>query len=254
MTTAQDQQSPELLPCPFCGSPNVTLEHIKSSAYEAFCEFCGASGPCDTEQWRAAKGWNARALPARGVDPMLDTPAGMEPVATVLSSRPGNDTSTIDKAIPAGTKLYTAAHALPAAEPVAGQCRFVGEAAWLGCAAEHVRSVLATPQDWEGYEVRYLYAAAPRPPATPTTEPQAPTTGALQPHEQLTDAEIIHALETRRRQSDFYQSRIGLACTQCTDGKYRADSNGYNAFHRCDKCLHVPMWMVDSTELVAPIK
>ncbi|WP_442881591.1 Lar family restriction alleviation protein [Comamonas sp.] len=67
MSTAQDQQSRELLPCPFCGSPNVTLEHIQSSAYEAFCEFCGASGPCDSEQWRAAKGWNARAMPAVSV-------------------------------------------------------------------------------------------------------------------------------------------------------------------------------------------
>ncbi|MEG1769868.1 MAG: hypothetical protein RR311_15460 [Comamonas sp.] len=58
-----------------------------------------------------------------------------------------------------------AARALPRAEPVAGQCRFVGDAAWLGCAAEHVRAVLAAPQDWEGYEVRYLYAEAQRPPA-----------------------------------------------------------------------------------------
>lgn len=31
-----------------------------------------------------------------------------QPVAEVLSSRSGNDTSTIDKALPAGTKLYTA--------------------------------------------------------------------------------------------------------------------------------------------------
>ncbi|RSB62780.1 hypothetical protein EGT71_09060 [Atlantibacter subterranea] len=30
-----------------------------------------------------------------------------EPVAKVLSSRAGNDTSTIDKALPAGTALYT---------------------------------------------------------------------------------------------------------------------------------------------------
>ena len=49
-------------------------------------------------------------------------------------------------------------------EPVAGQCRFVGDAAWLGCAAEHVRAVLAAPQDWEGYEVRYLYVELPPPP------------------------------------------------------------------------------------------
>lgn len=34
--------------------------------------------------------------------------AKREPVALVLSSRAGNDTSTIDKALPAGTALYTA--------------------------------------------------------------------------------------------------------------------------------------------------
>jgi len=112
MITAQDQQSRELLPCPFCGSPNVTLEHIQSSAYEAFCEFCGASGPCDSEQWRAAKGWNARALPARGVDPMLDTPAGLEPVATIASideHGPCFGWHQHWANFPVGTKLYAAA-------------------------------------------------------------------------------------------------------------------------------------------------
>lgn len=43
-------------------------------------------------------------------------------------------------------------------EPVAGQCRFVG-AQWSECATEHVAMVLANPAEWEGYEVRYLYAA-----------------------------------------------------------------------------------------------
>lgn len=43
-------------------------------------------------------------------------------------------------------------------EPVAGQCRFVG-AKWSECAVEHVAMVLANPAEWEGYEVRYLYAA-----------------------------------------------------------------------------------------------
>lgn len=95
---AQDQQSRALAPCPFCGSADVTLEHVGGNSFEAFCEHCGASGPSDSEQWRATKGWNARALPA-----------GMEPAAEILSSRPGNDTSTIDKAYPDGTKLYTAA-------------------------------------------------------------------------------------------------------------------------------------------------
>ncbi len=40
-----------------------------------------------------------------------------EPVAEVLSNRPGNDTSTIDRALPVGTQLYR--HARPApASPV----------------------------------------------------------------------------------------------------------------------------------------
>lgn len=40
-----------------------------------------------------------------------------EPVAEVLSNRPGNDTSTIDRALPVGTQLYR--HAQPApASPV----------------------------------------------------------------------------------------------------------------------------------------
>ncbi|WPA29488.1 hypothetical protein R1Q26_07235 [Klebsiella quasipneumoniae] len=37
-----------------------------------------------------------------------------EPVAEVLSNRPGNDTSTIDRALPIGTQLYR--HAQPAPE------------------------------------------------------------------------------------------------------------------------------------------
>lgn len=38
--------------------------------------------------------------------------ADSEPVAEVLSNRPGNDTSTIDRALPVGTQLYR--HAQPA--------------------------------------------------------------------------------------------------------------------------------------------
>lgn len=40
--------------------------------------------------------------------------ADSEPVAEVLSNRPGNDTSTIDRALPVGTKLYR--HAQPAVD------------------------------------------------------------------------------------------------------------------------------------------
>lgn len=53
---------------------------------------------------------------------------GGEPVAEVLSSRPGNDTSTIDRALPVGTKLYR--HAQPA--PVVPEKATVGEMPFLG--------------------------------------------------------------------------------------------------------------------------
>ncbi|HHT0061504.1 TPA: DUF551 domain-containing protein [Raoultella planticola] len=48
-----------------------------------------------------------------------------EPVAEVLSNRPGNDTSTIDRALPVGTQLYR--HAQPAPEKAT-----VGEMPFLG--------------------------------------------------------------------------------------------------------------------------
>lgn len=43
--------------------------------------------------------------------------------------------------------------------PVAGQSRFTGEPEWLACSPEHVRMVLENPEEWKGYEVRYLYAS-----------------------------------------------------------------------------------------------
>ncbi|CAM4401869.1 hypothetical protein COAQ111491_22050 [Comamonas aquatilis] len=46
----------------------------------------------------------------------------------------------------------------PSHQPVSGQSRFTGQK-WEPCAAEHVAMVLATPHEWQGYEVRYLYAA-----------------------------------------------------------------------------------------------
>ncbi|MCW9452131.1 DUF551 domain-containing protein [Klebsiella michiganensis] len=45
-------------------------------------------------------------------------------------------------------------------EPVAGEARFKEERPrWTPCTAEHVSMVLANPEDWPNYEVRYLYAA-----------------------------------------------------------------------------------------------
>ena len=51
-----------------------------------------------------------------------------------------------------------APQAVQPAVPVGGQSRFKGEKDWQWCAAEHVAMVLATPSEWQNYEVRYVYA------------------------------------------------------------------------------------------------
>ncbi|HFP9451169.1 TPA: hypothetical protein ACHOZL_003055 [Raoultella ornithinolytica] len=53
-------------------------------------------------------------------------------------------------------------------EPVAGEARFKEERpCWTPCTAEHVSMVLANPEDWPNYEVRYLYAAPQPAPVVP---------------------------------------------------------------------------------------
>ncbi len=80
-----------------------------------------------------------------------------------------------------------------------------------------------------------MLAAAPTPPA--------------QESQPLTDGEIIAAQEALIEAKDsLYRSRIGLQCGHCKKGTYRADGNGYNEFHRCNQCRHVPMWNADGTE------
>lgn len=64
----------------------------------------------------------------------------------------------------------------------------------------------------------------------------------------LSDDEIIAAQEALA----LSRSRIGLPCTRCETGKYRADRNAYHDFHRCDSCMHVPMWGEDGKELGPP--
>ncbi len=53
-------------------------------------------------------------------------PAAGEPVATVLSSRAGNDTSTIDKALPDGMKLYAAPPAVEHGDEPVYQVMYLG--------------------------------------------------------------------------------------------------------------------------------
>ncbi|WP_228296762.1 hypothetical protein [Klebsiella variicola] len=57
-------------------------------------------------------------------------------------------------------------------EPVAGEARFKEERPrWTPCTAEHVSMVLANPEDWPNYEVRYLYAAPQPAPVVPEAMP-----------------------------------------------------------------------------------
>lgn len=44
--------------------------------------------------------------------------------------------------------------------PVRGQARFKG-GEWSSCTAEHAAMVMASPDEWAGYECRYLYATPP---------------------------------------------------------------------------------------------
>ncbi|HEI8891595.1 TPA: hypothetical protein SLG48_000663 [Klebsiella pneumoniae] len=62
------------------------------------------------------KSWAAWKMEAERLQAIIDDMAlaamDSKPVAEVLSNRPGNDTSTIDRELPAGTQLYR--HAQPA--------------------------------------------------------------------------------------------------------------------------------------------
>ncbi|HCI5998171.1 TPA: DUF550 domain-containing protein [Klebsiella variicola subsp. variicola] len=70
------------------------------------------------KSWRETYGAGSNVmLPAEEAEALaLIALAAMdsEPMAEVLSNRPGNDTSTIDRALPVGTQLYR--HAQPASE------------------------------------------------------------------------------------------------------------------------------------------
>ncbi len=62
----------ELLPCPFCGSTDLGIEHNAQGWPHVICMECGAQGPCvNVYTGRAAENWNdratraAQAVPAR---------------------------------------------------------------------------------------------------------------------------------------------------------------------------------------------
>jgi Lar family restriction alleviation protein len=62
------QDSPEPLPCPFCGSEAENLvverwseEDDPDASYHVECLKCGCNGPQAATQLEAAEGWNGRS-------------------------------------------------------------------------------------------------------------------------------------------------------------------------------------------------
>lgn len=61
-----------LLPCPFCGSIEVSVSHTVQGSCWVFCETaaCGAIGPTQPTPLEAVSAWNTRLLSAAGDEDM----------------------------------------------------------------------------------------------------------------------------------------------------------------------------------------
>lgn len=116
------------------------------------CSDCGHVGINDADGSKAA----CNTCDWQGDSPREDKCPGCNRVGTMSAACPKCGSRTL---LLAETHLLAAApQAVQAAVPVGGQSRFKGEKDWQWCSAEHVAMVLATPSEWQNYEVRYVYA------------------------------------------------------------------------------------------------
>lgn len=79
-----------LLPCPFCGSTEVSVSHTVQGSCWVVCETaaCGAIGPTKSTPAEAVSAWNTRGLGVRGAEgvaqpedaPALGPPEAVLPV------------------------------------------------------------------------------------------------------------------------------------------------------------------------------
>src|SRR4029453_16242915 len=77
-----------LLPCPFCGSTEVSVSHTVQGTCWVVCETaaCGAIGPTQPTPATAALAWNTRVLGAAGDEALArpeDAPAPGPPEAVL---------------------------------------------------------------------------------------------------------------------------------------------------------------------------
>jgi hypothetical protein len=114
MSTAQDQQRRSEFQCGIAAASvlrAMAMNYRTGHAWDALDERACSNAANEIDRLNSELE-AARALPARGVDPMLDTPAGLEPVATIASideHGPCFGWHQHWANFPVGTKLYAAA-------------------------------------------------------------------------------------------------------------------------------------------------
>jgi len=60
--TAKNDNTPELKPCPFCGSETICMDEVdRHLPFNAYCFDCSADGPMASTKKEAIAWWNTRA-------------------------------------------------------------------------------------------------------------------------------------------------------------------------------------------------
>ena len=58
-----NNETPELLPCPFCGENDIEIIFGEDEMYSADCGNCAATGPAENNPDAAMWEWNTRVYP-----------------------------------------------------------------------------------------------------------------------------------------------------------------------------------------------
>ena len=99
-----------LMKCCDCGLVHEAQFGVVRYASETEREDCERVDDPNLEavfRMRRSEEWSPKDMAHRAGGLPMEQPEQQEPVTEVLSSRKGNDTSTIDRALPNGTRLYT---------------------------------------------------------------------------------------------------------------------------------------------------